>query len=232
MNQKIPRGKLITLEGIDGSGKTSQLTTIGDWLSKNKIRYLSAFEPGNTALGEQIRTLLASKDYHDMDCYAELFLFFADRAQHLSKVVEPALQRGLWVVSDRFYDSSYAYQGGGRGIPSACIDALVRWGCCGLKPNLSFLFDIAPELVRRRNSQFQISLFDNGKEKDHRFESSRINQLELEKEQFFTRVRKAYLQRAKQEPERWRLIHAGQSPQLVAKEIAAVLDRMKQNELR
>lgn len=232
MNQESPNGKLITLEGIDGSGKTSQLGTIGDWLNKNKIRYLSTFEPGGTPLGEQIRALLTSKDYHDMDWYAELFLFFADRAQHLNRVVKPALQQGLWVVSDRFYDASYAYQGGGRGIPQACIDALVRWGCCGLKPDLTLLFDIEPELVRRRNSQFQTSLFDSGGEKDHRFESSRINQIELEKEQFFDRVRKAYLQRAKQEPERWRLIHAGQKPQMVAKEIVIVLDRMKQNEPR
>ena len=220
----MSRGKLITLEGIDGSGKTSQLAVVCRWLRQNGIAYLSTCEPGGTPLGKQIRSLLTAKEYLDMDWYAELLLFFADRAQHISRIVRPALDKGWWVVSDRFYDASYAYQGGGRGIPLERIDILVRWVCQGLKPDLSLLLDIDPEIVWQRNSQCQARLFEAGEERDHRFESGQMNQGEREKRRFFAQVRDAYLRQAKREPQRWRTIRAGRQQNVIAAEITSILD--------
>ena len=226
MNNRTLSGQLITLEGIDGAGKTSQLATVNRWLEKKKISYLNTCEPGGTPLGREIRALLTSKDYGDMDSYTELFLFFADRAQHIRQVIKPALAKGLWVVSDRFYDASYAYQGGGRQLSGDRIDALLQWTCREVKPDLTLLLDVDPEVVWRRNSQCQATLFD-GQEQDHRFASSQMNKIEQNKRDFYTRVRTAYLQQAKREPERWRIIRAGRRQDTIAAEINGILDKMK-----
>lgn len=220
-------GKLITLEGIDGSGKSTQLATISQWLQQNNIAHTQTHEPGNTSLGKKIRRLLMAEDNDDIDWYAELFLFFADRAQHLSQVVKPALEQGLWVISDRFYDSSYAYQGGGRGIPRACIDALVRWGCGEIKPDLTILLDIPPELVWVRKQQAQPSPAPH-EEKAERPAGAHPNRIEQENQLFFMQVREAYLQQAQRERQRWRIVPGEGPQQQVSADIIAILEQLKQ----
>lgn len=220
-------GKLITLEGIDGAGKSTQLATISQWLQQNNIAHTKTYEPGNTSLGKKIRRLLMAEDNDDIDWYAELFLFFADRAQHLRQVVKPALEQGLWVISDRFYDSSYAYQGGGRGIPQHCIDTLVRWGCGGIKPDLTILLDIPPELVWVRKQQAQPNPASH-EEKTDRPASTHPNRIEQENQLFFMQVREAYLQQAQRQRQRWRIVRGERPQQLVSADIIVILEQLRQ----
>jgi dTMP kinase len=146
-------------------------------------------EPGGTSIGEKLRTLLLSEPMHRE---TEALLMFAARREHIAQVIEPALQRGAWVISDRFTDASFAYQGGGRGVPSSKLDILETWVQEGLAPDMTFLFNIDPEIAQRR-------LAATGTDPD-RFEQ--------EKEAFFSRVRAAYLQRVAAFPARFTVIDA------------------------
>lgn len=200
--------KFITLDGIDGAGKSSHLATVVEYLrSAKQVEVVTTREPGGTALGEKIRGLLL----HDaMHAETELLLMFAARREHIAKVIAPALQRGAWVISDRFSDASYAYQGGGRGIAAARIEMLEHWVQGDLQPDFTLLFDITAAAARAR-------LLASGAAAD-RFEA--------EQGAFFERVREAYLQRARVFPERIRVIDSGAALDAVAGQVRAALQTL------
>lgn len=176
-------GKFITLEGIDGAGKSTHHTWLVEALRQRGKTVVATREPGGTPLGEKLRELLL---HHPMHLETEALLMFAARREHLDKVILPALSRGDWVVSDRFTDASFAYQGGGRGLAREKLETLERWVQDGLRPDLTLLFDAPTEVA-------QVRLAGSGATPD-RFEQ--------EQQAFFERVRQAYLDRAAREPER------------------------------
>ncbi len=198
-------GKLITLEGGEGVGKTTNLAFIERYFKDRDIPLLRTREPGGTSLGENIRELLLQGDA--MDLKAELLLVFAARAQHISAVIRPALREGTWVLSDRFTDASYAYQGGGRGMSMEIIETLEMWVQETLEPDLTLLLDLPVETgMARARDRGQLD----------RFESEQLD--------FFERVREAYLARAKAYPQRFRRIDAAASIESVQADIKGHLD--------
>lgn len=184
-------GRLITLEGGEGAGKSTVLEALRDMLIARGIHVIVTREPGGTRIGEAIREILLDPSTHDMYAETELLLMFASRAQLVREVVEPALQRGTWVLSDRFTDASFAYQGGGRGQPTARVAELENWAAL-LRPDLTLLLDLP--------------VADGMRRAGGRGEADRIEQENVE---FFERVRAAYHARAAAEPQRFRLIDAG-----------------------
>ena len=138
----MPRGKFITFEGIDGSGKTTQITLLADYIRTLGYRVLILREPGGTAISERVRQILLDMHHENMMPETELFLFEAARAQLVREVVEPALQKGVWVFSDRFCDSTVAYQGYGRGLPLEMIRLMNGWAANGLAPDLTILIEL------------------------------------------------------------------------------------------
>lgn len=196
-------GKFITLEGIEGVGKTTAIDTVTSFCENylNK-KVINTREPGGTKLAERFRDLLLEETEEHLTSRAELLLFFAGRAQHISELIEPSLQKGYFVISDRFIDATYAYQGGGRGVDLNVIKTLENMVHPNLKPDLTLLLD-APLAVcaKRVNSR---------KFKD-RFEQ--------EQDDFFEKVRNSYLQRANQEPQRIKIVNANQSINGVQKSI-------------
>ena len=143
------RGTFITLEGVDGAGKSTQLAAVRDWLAEQGIDAVFTREPGGTVLGEKLRELLLAVDT-EVTLETETLLMFAARQEHIARVIEPALAAGRWVVSDRFTDATFAYQGGGRGLPFARIEALEDWVQQGLQPDLTLLFDVPLDVAARR----------------------------------------------------------------------------------
>lgn len=184
-------GKFITLEGVDGAGKSTHLGFVADWLRQQGREVIVTREPGGTPLGETLRELLL---HRDMDADTELLLMFAARQQHLAEVILPALARGAWVVSDRFTDASYAYQCGGRGIATERVAELEAWVQRGFAPDLTLLFDVPPEVAEARRSAARAA-----------------DRFEREADRFFGRVRNAYLERARAEPARIRVLDARRS---------------------
>jgi dTMP kinase len=184
----MKQGKFITLEGIDGAGKSTQLAWIVELLQRAGFTTVVTREPGGTTLGEQLRALLLDKSI-SMHSETETLLMFAARREHLDKVILPALVQGQWVISDRFTDASFAYQGGGRGLDMDKLTILERWTQGALQPDLTLYFDVPVEVGQQRISQ--IKAFD-------RFEKEQAD--------FFQRVRAAYLDRAKQFPDRIKII--------------------------
>ena len=197
-------GKFITLEGVDGAGKSTHLAFVADWLRAQGREVIVTREPGGTPLGETLRELLLHQPmYPD----TELLLMFAARQQHLAELIRPALARGAWVVSDRFTDASYAYQCGGRGIAAERIAALEAWVQRGFTPDLTLLFDVPPEVAEARRSAVRAA-----------------DRFEREADSFFARVRNAYLDRARAEPGRVRVLDARQSIAALQDEIRALLE--------
>lgn len=186
------RGKFITLEGIDGAGKSTHLTHLVDLLRKAGKTVVQTREPGGTPLGEKLRALLLSEPMH---LETEALLMFAARREHLAQVIVPALERGDWVVCDRFTDASFAYQGGGRGLDRLKLESLEKWVQGALDPDLTLLFDVATEVAYGRVQKM----------------NRELDRFEQEKRDFFDRVRGAYLDRAGQAPDRIRVIDAQRS---------------------
>lgn len=204
----IQRGCLITLEGGEGAGKSTVLNALRAHLTSHNIEYDTTREPGGTPLAEAIRALTLDARWRDqMQAETELLLVFAARAQHILERVLPALNAGLWVVSDRFTDASYAYQGGGRGQSEARIRELESWAACDLQPDLTFLLDVPVDVGLAR-------VLARGAP----------DRMELEQAAFFERVRAAYLARAQAHPQRFRVIDAGQAPDAVAAAVIAAFD--------
>jgi len=205
----MKQGKFITLEGIDGAGKSTQLTWIVELLQRTGLTPVVTREPGGTALGEQLRALLLDKSI-SMHPETEALLMFAARREHLDKVILPALAQGQWVISDRFTDASFAYQSGGRGLDSGKLAILEQWVQGTLQPDLTLYFDVPVEVGRQRVSQIKS-----------------VDRFEKEQADFFQRVRAAYLDRARQFPERIKLIDSSQS----LAEVKAAVERTLQSVL-
>lgn len=197
-------GRFLVLEGIEGSGKTTQIERLETRVRAAGHPVRTTREPGGTALGERLRGLLLDPDLPGMCAEAELLLMFAARAQHLSEVIRPALQAGEWVLSDRFTDASFAYQGAGRGLGPERVGQLEDWLQGELRPDLVVLLDIAPETGLERAVQ-----------------RGRRDRIEREALDFFQRAREAYCQRATQSPERYLVVDASQDPDTVAERILA-----------
>ena len=186
------RGKFITLEGIDGAGKSTHLPWLAERLRQGGRELVVTREPGGTPLGERLRELLL---HEPMDPATETLLMFAARQEHLAKVIRPALARGAWVLSDRFTDATFAYQGGGRGFPLEKLRVLEGWVHEGLQPHLTLYFDVPVS-----TGQARLKRADGG-----------LDRIEQEGAAFHERVRAVYLDRARQFPERFRVVDASKS---------------------
>jgi len=184
------RGRFITFEGIDGAGKSTHIEWVAQHL-RARATVVTTREPGGTPLGEDLRGLLL---HRKMDLETEALLMFAARREHIAEVIEPALARGDWVISDRFTDATFAYQGGGRGLPRARLEVLEQWVQGDLQPDLTLLFDVPLETAAERLA---------GAREPDKFEA--------ESRAFFARTRDEYLRRAAEAPQRFRVIDATRS---------------------
>ena len=200
------RGLFLTLEGVDGAGKSTHVQWLVDQLTERGVKVVCTREPGGTELGEKLRALLL---HEPMSLECETLLMFAARAEHLQAVIEPALRAGQWVVCDRFTDATFAYQGGGRELGVERIAVLERWVHPALQPDCTWLFDVPLAVARER--------LDRTREQD-RFEQ--------EAAAFFERTRAVYLARAQQEPLRIQRVDATQSIEHIRKQIALQLDQL------
>lgn len=187
----MTRGRFLTLEGVDGAGKSTHIPWIEQALREAGLDVVSTREPGGTALGERLRECVLSQS---MSLETETLLMFAARSEHIRQVIEPALAAGKWVLCDRFTDATYAYQGGGRELGVDRISTLEQWVHPTLQPDRTWLFDVPLEVARARRSQARVA---------DRFES--------EAEAFFERTRVVYRDRAAQDPTRFRVVDATQS---------------------
>jgi len=202
-----PRGRFITIEGVEGGGKSTNLDYVRCRLEQAGKAVVATREPGGTPLGEEIRALLLSHTHDGMSEDAELLLMFAARAEHLARVIRPALAAGKWVLCDRFTDATYAYQGGGRGIDNQRIARIEAWVQGDLRPDLTLILDLPVELGLERAGK-----------------RSGPDRFEREDVAFFERIRQAYLALARAQPERYRIINATESLGAVQAQIDDVLD--------
>ncbi|ALE52709.1 thymidylate kinase [Candidatus Thioglobus autotrophicus] len=202
-------GKFITIDGVEGAGKSTQIKFICDYLQTKGINVILTREPGGTDLGEKIRELLLSTQTQSMHNDSELLLMFAARNEHIHHKIMPALERGNWVLSDRFTDASYAYQGGGRGLDIERIEQLEHWVLGDFAPDMTLLLDIPVEQGMSR--------VESRGEKDR---------IELEKMDFFQRVRQAYIDRSKKYPNRIKLIDSSKEREHTSQQIQQILDSL------
>lgn len=200
-------GAMISFEGTEGAGKSTQLATVRRWFMARGIDPLMTREPGGTVLGEEIRDLLLESRSQPVDAVAELLLMFAARAQHLSERIRPALAAGRVVLCDRFTDASFAYQGGGRALGAALVGRLEQLTLDHFRPDLTLLFELPLAVARGRLA------------------GRPLDRIEQEDDAFFERVRTAYLERAAAEPERFRVIDASGTPAEVETRTLSALAR-------
>jgi dTMP kinase len=199
-------GRFITFEGIDGAGKSTHIGFVTDLLKDAGKTVVSTREPGGTAVGEKLRELLLHEKMH---LETEALLMFASRREHLAKVIEPALARGDWVLSDRFTDASFAYQGGGRGLPLSKLDQLEQWVHPHLQPDLTLLFDVPLAVARERLDATRT-----------------LDKFESEEAAFFERCRNEYLRRAAENPGRIAVIDSTRSIDGVRDALRSVLEKL------
>ncbi len=197
----MSKGKFITFEGVDGAGKSTHIAAFADGLRARGRQVVTTREPGGTALGEKLRELLLHESMH---LETEALLMFAARREHIAQVIRPALERGDWVISDRFTDATFAYQGGGRKLPLFKLEALEQWVHADLQPDLTLLFDVPLAVARERLNR-----------------SRNPDKFEREQDAFFTDVRNAYLQRAARFPQRIQVIDSSRPVEMVRRELAA-----------
>ncbi|NOQ79528.1 MAG: dTMP kinase [Gammaproteobacteria bacterium] len=203
------KGKFITIEGSEGSGKSTNINFIQDYLKQKNIPFILTREPGGTPIAEKIRDLLLDKANTSLCDDAELLLMFAARAQHLNELIIPALESGKWVISDRFTDASYAYQGGGRGLSWQKIAQLEQWVQGDLRPDATILLDVP---------------VDKGMERvRERGETDRFEQEQLS---FFKRIRDAYLKLAREDPERFYIIDTLPAIEEVQQQLHQVMEQL------
>jgi dTMP kinase len=208
--------RFITFEGGDGSGKSTQIKALERYLAARAQSFVSTREPGGTPLGKLIRQALLEVGDQPIGTPTELFLYLADRAQHVKDVILPALQRGSIVLCDRYTDSTLAYQGYGRGIDLQRLRQLNQIADCGVKPDVTLLLD-CPAAVGLARTVSRIAAVDRSSGREDRFEQERA--------EFHERVRSGYLELARAEPERFRVIDASRSVADVAQEIERIMDR-------
>jgi dTMP kinase len=200
------KGKFLTIEGVEGVGKSTNLESIKQILESESINFIATREPGGTLIAEKIRTLLLEHHQEKLCELSELLLVFAARAQHIEAVIKPALEAGTWVLCDRFTDATYAYQGGGRGLNSNTISELENLTQGTLRPDFTLILDLDPEigLSRAKNR-------------------GELDRIELEKTDFFKKVRASYLDIAKREPERCKVVDASRSIEVVSNDVTEYL---------
>lgn len=196
-------GKFITFEGIDGAGKSTHIPFVTELLRARGQSVVATREPGGTDLGERLRELVL---HHKMHLETEALLMFASRREHLAQVIEPALARGDWVISDRFTDATFAYQGGGRKLALDKLDRLEQWVHPHLQPDLTLLFDVPLEVARARLDAERT-----------------LDKFEQEKADFFANTRAEYLRRAAQFPQRFRLIDSTRPIAVIQEELRAIV---------
>lgn len=195
--------KFITLEGMDGAGKSTHIPTIIEMLQARGREVVSTREPGGTALGERLRELLLHETMH---AETETLLMFAARREHIANVIQPALERGAYVLSDRFTDATFAYQSGAKGVSADKVEILEKWVQGDLQPDITLLFDVPVEISIARLA---------GARSPDKFER--------ESAEFFARIRNAYLERASRNPQRFRIIDASRSLEEVAKTVKDII---------
>lgn len=195
--------KFITLEGMDGAGKSTHIPSIIAMLEARGQEVVSTREPGGTALGERLRELLLHEPMH---AETETLLMFAARREHIANVIQPALERGAYVLSDRFTDATFAYQSGAKGVAASKVEILEKWVQEDLQPDITLLFDVPVEISIARLA---------GARSPDKFER--------ESSEFFTRIRNAYLERASRNPQRFRIIDASRSLEEVAKSVKDII---------
>ncbi|MFC6631741.1 dTMP kinase [Microbulbifer taiwanensis] len=205
----MQRGKFITLEGGEGVGKSTNLQFVTEWLREKGIAFVQTREPGGTPLAEELRELLLSRREEAVDPTAELLMVFAARAQHLAQVIKPALERGDWVICDRFTDATYAYQGGGRQLDRALIAQLEETVQGDLRPDRVLLLDLDPQVGLERAASTGAA---------DRFESEQLA--------FFQRVRAAYRERAEAAPERYAVVDASRPLEQVQQQLQSELEKL------
>jgi dTMP kinase len=199
------RGRFITVEGIDGAGKSTQIDAVAAALRARGLQLVLTREPGGTSLGESLRELILNER---MTAETETLLLFAARAEHLDRVIRPALAVGQWVLCDRFTDATYAYQSGGRGVDEERIAALEHWVHADLQPDLTLLFDVPPEVAAQRLSRTRAA---------DRFEAEDVH--------FFAAVRRAYLARASSDPARFFVIDGTRPPDELRVQLTELVER-------
>ena len=198
----MSQGKFISIEGVEGVGKSTNIEAIKKFLEVKKIDFVVTREPGGTVLSEKIRELLLQVNNEAPGEMTELLLIFASRAQHLEKVIRPALENGIWIICDRFTDATYAYQGGGRGLKTSVIAELESMVLGELRPDLTIILDLDPETgLARAKERGELDRFEN------------------EKDEFFNKVRSAYLDIARSNPDRCFVIDASQNIEQVSLDI-------------
>lgn len=207
MKQSTTKPLFITVEGIEGAGKSTAIKFIQQQLTAAGIAHQVTREPGGTEIAEQIRQIFLQHHVEKMAPTTELLLMFASRAQHLTHIIQPALTMGKWVLCDRFTDATYAYQGGGRGMDQKCIADLEHWVQGALRPDYVLLLDVPVAVGLQRIKK-----------------RSAEDRIEAEKAQFFERVRQAYLARAQAMPERYKIINANQLWADVEQQIRGIVD--------
>ena len=205
------RGLFITVEGVEGVGKSTNIETIKNFLAEKNVEFVLTREPGGTLIAEQIREILLKPHEEKLTELSELLLVFAARAQHVATVIKPALVSGRWVICDRFTDATMAYQGAGRGLSVAVIQQLRQLVQAELQPDLTLLLDAPIEVGMGRASR-----------------RGELDRFEREQADFFQRVRQGYLDQAHAEPERYRVIDASQALEAVQQDIHQVLQEVLQ----
>lgn len=205
-NSSKETGKFISFEGIDGAGKSTHIAFVAEWLAARGKTVVSSREPGGTAVGEKLRDMLLHEKMH---LETEALLMFASRREHIAQVIAPALARGDWVISDRFTDASFAYQGGGRGLDRAKMEALEHWVHPHLQPDLTLLFDVPLDVARARLDATRT-----------------LDKFEQEQADFFSACRNEYLRRAAQFPERIVVIDSTRTIAAIRAQIGEILEKL------
>lgn len=203
-------GVFVSIEGGEGAGKSSVIAAVRATLEARGIPYRMTREPGGTPLAEALRALVLDPANAGLTPEAEVLMMFAARAQHVAEIIRPTLAAGTWVLSDRYTDASFAYQGGGRGVSVAALEWLERFATAGLRPDRTILLDVAVDEGRRRVAR-------RGEDRDR---------MEREDDDFFDRVRRAYLERAAADPGRFRIVDAGRPLDRVVADVVAELERL------
>jgi dTMP kinase len=204
-------GKFISFEGIDGSGKSTQLRMLAGHLRQKGVDIVATHEPGGTPLGRRLRAAFLETE-EVVAPISELLLFAADRAQHVELLIKPSLEQGRVVISDRYADATFAYQGAGRGFDEVVVNEVIQLATSGLKPHLTLFFDITVDTAIRRMNE-------------HKGEERIQNRMDRETTEFYDRVRKAYFGIAEREPERFKVLDANGSIDELQKKVLDIVER-------
>jgi dTMP kinase len=206
--------KLITFEGIEGSGKSTQIKLVAEYLSRRNVSLVVTAEPSGTAIGRKIGSILFNREHNNMCAETEMFLFCAARSQHVREIIMPAIKQNKVVLCDRFSDATYAYQGAGRGLDNKFIKLINDYSSMLLKPDLTLLFDLPVEIGLQRAN----------KRNDNLKESSSIDRFEKENMDFHRRIREGYLNILKNDPDRFRLIDANRDVETIQKDVRTYIN--------